>query len=265
MHGQSHNSKESYVSLSEDKAKEVLDLCLHNESEEMKIKVYEILSLSDIRVNDPMFLVLALTGQIRVLLEIAPAELKQLLNEWKFQISENMTELIEIISQLKISQSEQREVIQKSIEETNLKGINSIKAINKSLVAEVLSANTEIVLEAKKLIEELTELHARIQSDRKDNIKIMESLIQGIGKTYHDLELMNLEIQSSISNLRLVKTYTSRKWLTSIMLVITALLVFGSFVSFILLARQKSNKSSFIMHDSNQLSLLSNTNECSKI
>ena len=245
------------MNLPKSKAEEILDFCLRDESVEMKTKVYEILSLSEIKVNDPMFLVLALTGQMRVLFETAPAELKQLLDEWKFQSSETITELLEIISQVKIDQKKQVETIQESIEKINLKGVNSIKAINKSLVAEILSTNTEITLEAKKLIDELTHLHSQIKSDRKDNIKLMESLIQGIGKTYQDLDRINLEIQDSISNLEKVRTYTSKKWIASAVFALAAFLIIGSSISFTILAMQKSKRSSFINGNLNQLSLLS--------
>jgi len=65
------------------KAKEVLDICLAAESPEILAKVYEILEISELDSSDPMFLVLALTGQMRVLLEAAPADLSKLLNNWK--------------------------------------------------------------------------------------------------------------------------------------------------------------------------------------
>jgi hypothetical protein len=46
------------------KAKEVLDRCLASESPEVKAKVYEILEIGEIDASDPMFLVMALTGQM---------------------------------------------------------------------------------------------------------------------------------------------------------------------------------------------------------
>lgn len=239
--------------LPESKAKEVLDYCLRDESIEMKTKVYEILSLSEIKANDPMFLVLALTGQIRVFLEIAPVELKQLLDEWKSYSCKSMAELLEVISQLKTSQEKYKDSISEAVEETNLKGINSIKAINKSLVAEILSANTDIGLENKKLVEELTELHARVNSDRKNNIKIMESLIEGIGKTYEDLDRINTEIQSSISSLEKTRVYRSKKWIVMVTAAFSAfLIIFGSSISFAILTLKKNEQSNSAKHHWNQ-------------
>ena len=239
--------------LPESKAKEVLDYCLRDESIEMKTRVYEILSLSQIKANDPMFLVLALTGQIRVFLEIAPVELKQLLDEWKSHSCESMTELLKVISQLKISQEKYKDSISEAVEEINSKGINSIKAINKSLVAEVLSTNTDIGLENKKLVEELTRLHAQVNSDRKNNIKIMESLIEGIGKTYEDLDRINAEIQSSISSLEKTRVYRSKKWFITVAAIFsTFLIIFGSSISFTILTLKKNEQSSSTKHNWNQ-------------
>jgi hypothetical protein len=66
-------------------AREVLDLYLSAESTEFQAKVYEIVNGSGLEPDDPMFLVLVLTGQMRVFLEAAPLELGQLLSEWKEQ------------------------------------------------------------------------------------------------------------------------------------------------------------------------------------
>ena len=232
------------MNLPKSKAEEVLNFCLHDESAEMKTKVYEILSLSGIQANDPMFLVLALTGQMRIFFETAPAELNQLLDEWKSQNHESMAELLEVISQVKVSQKKQREVIQQSIEEINFKGINSIKAINQSLVAEILSTNTEITLDAKKIAQELTEIYTQIKSDRKDNIKIMESLIKGISKTYKDLDQINLQLQDSISSLEKVRVYRSRNWIIKAAAILTAfLIIFGSLIDFGILTIQKPKRS----------------------
>lgn len=52
-------------------AREVIDFCMANESPELKAKVFEILSRSGLEPNDPMFMALLLTGQMRVLIEAA--------------------------------------------------------------------------------------------------------------------------------------------------------------------------------------------------
>ncbi len=62
-------------------AREVIDFCMANESPELKAKVFEILSRSGLEPNDPMFMALLLTGQMRVLIEAAPEGLNRLLSE----------------------------------------------------------------------------------------------------------------------------------------------------------------------------------------
>ena len=108
--------------------------------------------------------------------------------------------------------------------------------------------------EAKKLVVELNELHAQVKSDRKDNIRVMESLIQGVGKTYRDLDYINAQIQNSISSLEKARVYRSRKWITSAVIVSTAfLIIFGSSISFAILAIQKSKPSGLIKYNPSQL------------
>ena len=71
------------------RAREVLDLCLANQSPETRLKVYSIIKLSGLDPSDPLFLVLALTGQMRVFLEAAPMELRQLLDDCQQQNAES--------------------------------------------------------------------------------------------------------------------------------------------------------------------------------
>ena len=83
------------------KNKEVLDICLASELPEVKTKVYEILEISELDASDPMFLVLALTGQMRVLLEAAPGELSKLLNDWQEQSASSLQSIQEAVTQVK--------------------------------------------------------------------------------------------------------------------------------------------------------------------
>jgi hypothetical protein len=83
------------------KAREVLNFCLSSESPEVQAKVYEIVSLSGLDPSDPMFLILALTGQMRVFLESAPAELEksaQLVAHSQDDVNEKLAEVIETLT-----------------------------------------------------------------------------------------------------------------------------------------------------------------------
>ena len=197
------------MSLPRDKAEEILELCLSNESTQMKTKVYEILSCSGIQANDPMFLVLALTGQMRVLLETAPLELGALLKAWKSQNSESMRQLSEAIALVKEEQGQQVEKIKQSIEVVNSKSVDDLRALYKTFISEILLANTKVensiqesVDEIRELKNQLVELNQEIKADRISNIKVMKALIEGIGRTNNDLDLANSQIQDSISILQ---------------------------------------------------------------
>ena len=89
------------------KAKEVLDACLSAESPEVRAKVYELVDVSGLEPDDPMFLILALTGQMRVLLEAAPADLSKLLNEWQSQSNRSLESIQRAITQVEATQQQQ--------------------------------------------------------------------------------------------------------------------------------------------------------------
>lgn len=233
------------MNLPSDKAEAILDLCLSNESIQMKTKVYEILNLSGIKPNDSMFLVLALTGQMRVFLETAPKELGELLEVWKSHSSKSIAKLIEAIEQVEASQKKQRETIKQTIEEINSQGVDNIRAINKALIAEILSSNTRVELKVKALIDELTQIQSKIDLERKNNIQLMQSLIEGISQTYSDLDQINWQIQSSISSLERLKIYLSKRWIIVTVVVFAGFFIlFGSSITLAILGRQKSQQSS---------------------
>lgn len=200
------------MSLPPSKAEEVLALCLQNESVEMKTKVYEILSLSEIKVNDPMFLVLALTGQIRVLLEVAPRELRELLLEGRVSLEQYIEELQFAIADVKEAQQQQVVNIKQSVEEINQKNLSDIRALHQSLVGEILESNTEVennvrsVLEEIKILkEQLVAVNAKLQAERNTNVKVIKSLIEGMTRTTKDLDLVNAQISSSVATLDRLK------------------------------------------------------------
>lgn len=200
------------MSLPKNKAEEILDLCLSKESPEMKAKVYEVISKSGIQPNDPMFLVLALTGQIRVLLEVAPSELRELLKVWQVTLSHSMKELHEAIALLKEAQELQVENIKQSIEEINSQNANNIRTMHQALVGEILSTNSDIEDSVRVSVEkidsakqQLTEVNVKLQSERNTNIQVMKSLIEGLTKTTEDLELANDRINNSVSTLDRLK------------------------------------------------------------
>lgn len=200
------------MSLLNEKADEILELCLAKESPQMKAKVYEILSLSGIQANDPMFLVLALTGQMRIFLEAAPQELNQQLQAWESQSNRSMNELTGAIARVKEAQQQHVENIRQSVHEINSKNVDDIRNLYQSLVSEILKSNIEVertiqlsVEEVKKVHEQLNAFNVKLQTERSTNIKVMKSLIEGLNKTTKDFELVNTQIYSSVATLEQLK------------------------------------------------------------
>lgn len=187
------------MSLHKNRAEEILDLCLSSESPQMRAKVYEIINQSGLLPNDPMFLVLALTGQMRVFLEAAPKE------------------LIEAISSIK-----------QNLEIVNAEFVSDVRALNKQTLAQILAHHVEVeqniqesVEEIKKIKQELEQTRAEIQSERNTNVKVMKALIEGVGKTTDDLELLLAQLKIVVSIFRNLKiTRILNKWV-----------IWGSFVT----------------------------------
>lgn len=231
------------MSLPKNEAEEILELCLSTESPVTRAKVYEILNKSGIQLSDPMFLVLALTGQMRVFLEAAPEELTKLLNNWKSQSSKSIAELTSAIAEVKASQLEHLQTIEGSIKEINDEGINNLRASHKTLISEILSANTEIEQQIQDTVSELIKIQSQIKADRETNIKVMRSLISGVGKTNNDLDKLNYEIQKSIASFN--KISVVKKRVTSAVIVLSGfVIVIGSAIGLKFLTTQKTEQSS---------------------
>lgn len=188
------------MSLPKDRAAEILEFCLANEPPETRAKVYEIIHISGLQPSDPLFLVLALTGQLRFFLETAPAELR------------------EVIVSAKVSQEQCLVKFHQKIEEINTNSVEEIRTLYKSLIIEILEANSKvenIVVDSIKEIttarEQLSELNDKLKVERHTNVRIMKSLIEGIRKTTADLELANAQINNSINILNKSRLSTNIK------------------------------------------------------
>ena len=109
------------------KAKEVLDACLSGESPEVRAKVYEIINVSGLEPSDPMFLILALTGQMRVLLEAAPTDLSKLLTDWKQEAAQSLQQIQQAITQVRTTQQKQANTIRQTLEIVSSNCVREIK------------------------------------------------------------------------------------------------------------------------------------------
>ena len=202
-------------------AREVIDFCMASESPELKAKVFEIVNRSGLEPNDPMFLALLLTGQMRVLLEAAPEELHRLLNEWKSQSADSLSEIYSAVSLVAKQQQKQAETIKENMEAVSNKCVSDIKEAGMGTVgaiADASSENFERLQENKKQIEELSKtintLQAEAKADREKNIENMNALIGWVNKTTNEFKLTNQQTCDSYSELKKLQQKTF--WFKSI-------------------------------------------------
>jgi hypothetical protein len=189
-------------------AREVLDFCLSNESPELRAKVYEIIGRSGLDPSDPMFLVLALTGQMRVFLEAAPADLNQLLSEWKQESASSLFEITEAIALVKQTNLEQAEAIRANMEAVSQKYIAEMKQIGMDSTSAIAEANCETleqIQQTKKQNEDLefklTKLDAKFDAREQKSIENMNALIAWVNKTTQKQEAVNQQIARSVSGI----------------------------------------------------------------
>ncbi len=222
------------MSLINGQAREVLDFCLSSESPQMRAKVYEIINLSGLEPSDPMFLILALTGQMRVFLEAAPAELGELLSEWKQESASSLSEISSAISRVKETQQEQAEAIKGELDSVSQKCVSDIKEAGMATTSAIAEANQETLNQVQqtkkqneKLFEEIKILHAEFQADRQKNLKNMNALIEWVGNTTQRQETVNEQIEHSISEIGQIQQ--NKIWLkiANVFWSFPALVVFG--------------------------------------
>jgi hypothetical protein len=199
-------------------AREVLDLYLSSESTEFQAKVYEIVNGSGLDPDDPMFLVLVLTGQMRVFLEAAPEQLGQLLTEWKEQGALSLSELYAAMKNIKETQQQQADTIARNLEGVSSKCVCDLKSAGMATVSAISSANQETldqVRQTKKQNEDLsftlTTLMAETLADREKNQENMKALIEWTQKTNQRQEKVNQQISNSISEIG--KIQQNKIWL----------------------------------------------------
>lgn len=222
------------MSLSSAKAREVLELCLAKEDPEMRSLVYEIINASGLDPSDPMFLVLTLTGQMRVFLEAAPTELRQLLLDWKKQNAESLAEIMNAVVRARENRQEWVEAIEQTLKRVSLQSISALKEAGMATTGAIAEANSETldrVRQTKGEIAELTKqldsLHSCIQFERQTNKEVMTALIEKLRSTTNELNRANKKFEDSILSVKKLQqqiSWTKRtEWFTPLF----ALLIMG--------------------------------------
>ena len=186
------------------KASEVLDACLSSESPEVRAKVYEIINVSGLEADDPMFLILALTGQMRVFLEAAPTELSKLLADWKESNAKSLEEIYNAITLIQETQQQQAETIAQKIEKVSNKCVADIKDAGSAATSAIAEANGETLAQAsdaldevRRLKNEIQSLYAQIEEDRQTNHEILKVLLKRTGTTMNGLDKAVAQIDRS--------------------------------------------------------------------
>jgi hypothetical protein len=197
------------------RAREVLDFCLSNESPELKGKVYEIIGRSGLDPSDPMFLVLALTGQMRVFLEAAPLELNLLLENWKNQSASSLSEITSAISLVKQTQQEQAEAIRANMEAVSQKYIAEMKQVGMDSTSAIAQANSETLekvgqtkQQSEQLLEKLTALKVNLDADEQQSLKSKRAFVEWLGKITGELNEIRQKLDSSHSAIERLQLQT---------------------------------------------------------
>ena len=187
------------------RAREVLDLCLANQSPETRLKVYSIIKLSGLDPSDPLFLVLALTGQMRVFLEAAPAELRQLLDDCQQQNAQSLSQIQAAIALVKETQGEQVEAIKQALSRVSFQCVSDMKEAGMATTSAIAEANHETLAqarqareEAKELIEQARSLHASIEAERQTNKEVMTNLVEKLQQTTGELNTANMKLKDAV-------------------------------------------------------------------
>ena len=172
------------------KISDALDACLSNESPEIKAKVHEIINVSGLDADDPMFLILALTGQMRVFLEAAPSELSKLLADWKESNAKSLEEIYNAISLVQETQQQQAETIAQKIEKVSNKCVSDIKKAGSAATSAIADANSETLAKAidardemRQLKNEIQGIYASVLAAKQNNQIFVEVLSERAGKT----------------------------------------------------------------------------------
>lgn len=208
----------SLLNGSANKAREVIDFCMANEPGELKAKVFEIISRSELEPNDPMFMALLLTGQMRVFLEAAPEDLNRLLSEWKEESAKSLSEITEAISLVAEQQQKQAEMIEEKMGAVSQKCVSDIKEAGMSTVSAIADANNETLEQleqTKKQIENLSakfaKLDAKLDQREQRRIENANSVVKWANSTTQRQETVNQQV--AVLTTEIAKIQRNKVWL----------------------------------------------------
>ena len=197
------------------KISEVLDSCLSSESPEIKAKVYEIINVSGLDADDPLFLILALTGQMRVFLEAAPTELSKLLTDWKESNAKGLEDIYNAISLVQETQQQQADSLAQNLEIVGDRCVSDFKEAGMAATSAIASANSETLAKARQasheteqLKQELMSLYGNIEADRQTNHNVIKAVLERVGMSTKELDKAVAQIDRSHAQIQQLQVGT---------------------------------------------------------
>ena len=159
---------------------DVINSCLATESPEVRQKVIRIIEKSGLDASDPLFLILALTGQMRVFLETAPEELQKLLLEWKQQSSESLKQLQLAMLKVETTQQQQASAAKEVLEQVTSDYVANLKRVGSTTTSAIANSNNETVNQAQRATVEAEKLKDSVMALREDVKEDKDILIEGM-------------------------------------------------------------------------------------
>ena len=194
------------------KARETLELCLASESAELRSRVYEIINISGLNPDDPLFLVLALTGQIKVFLEAAPTELKQLLLDWRQQNLESLSQIYSAVDLVDRTHQEILASLKQTLEQVSFEYISNTKEVGIATVQAIAQANSETLeqiektkIEVRELVQEVKSLRLNYAAQEQKSKDEVATTVDILRQTAQKFERTNTQIRQAILSLTKLK------------------------------------------------------------
>ena len=208
----------SLMGGSANRAREMIDFHLASEPPEFKAKVFEILNFSGLEPNDPMFLALLLTGQIRVFIEAAVEELPQLLSQWKQEMAKSLETLMSAMAEISSNQQKISEAIKDRMSAVSQKCVSDIKEAGMATTSAIADANNETLeqlQQTKKQVEDLSlklaELDAKSDRREQSRIEDNEGVVKWACLTMKKQQTVNQQVDTLLSEV--AKIQRNKVWL----------------------------------------------------
>ena len=186
---------------------DAINSCLATESPEVREKVIRIVENSGLNATDPLFLVMVLTGQMRVFLETAPEDLQKLLLEWKQESSESLKQLQLAMLKVEITQQQEASAAKKVLEQVTSDYVANLKRVGSATTSAIANSNNETVNQAQratvgaeKLKDSVMALRSDVQEDKEILIEGMKLLMQRVDNSTGGINTATEQINRAIND-----------------------------------------------------------------